>query len=280
MFANALSSVLGNILVALLVLAGLAIYLTLIRQISARRSVVTTDLTTAVPSPPAPRTFGFWEAFLAMVLILFFLLNIVGSFQRGAPVQLDSRDLIANFLLTLFVVFVIAGVLKLRGIDIEAHGGFSKTSLKRTISTAIILLLAATPLIAVAEGLTQGFLGGESSKQEIVDLFNNSRTIQERVIVIVLAVVVAPMAEEFIFRFFIYGVLRRYFGVAVGLIFNSLLFAAAHTHLPSAAPLFVLGACFTLAYEWSGSILVSMGMHALFNSAQLIFLAFPELVQK
>ena len=70
------------------------------------------------------------------------------------------------------------------------------------------------------------------------------------------------------------------FGVAVGLVFNALIFAAAHTHLPSAAPLFVLGSCFTLAYEWSGSILVSMAMHALFNGTQLIFLAFPELSQQ
>jgi membrane protease YdiL (CAAX protease family) len=158
--------------------------------------------------------------------------------------------------------------------------GFSKTTLKRAISTAIVLLLAAAPLIAVAEGLTQTFFGGESSKQEIVDLFNNSGTIQERVMIIVLAVVVAPISEEFVFRFFIYGVLRRYAGVTVGLLFNSLLFAAAHTHLPSAAPLFVLGVCFTLAYEWSGSILVSMGMHSLFNSAQLVFLAFPQTVQQ
>ncbi len=276
MFASALSSALGNIFIVLLVFAGLAIYLTLIRQISARRSLPTDGTAVA----PPPRTFGLPEAFMAMALILFLLLNIVTSFERSAPVHLSSGDLIANFLLSLFVVVLIAAVLKLRGIDIDAVGGFSKASLKRTVSTAIVLLLAAAPLIGVAEGLTQGFFGGESSKQEIVSLFNSSRTIQERVMIIVLAVVVAPISEEFIFRFFIYGVLRRYFGVAVGLIFNALLFAAAHTHLPSAAPLFVLGACFTLAYEWSGSILVSMAMHSLFNSAQLIFLAFPELVQQ
>ncbi|PYL15777.1 MAG: hypothetical protein DME30_10790, partial [Verrucomicrobia bacterium] len=103
---------------------------------------------------------------------------------------------------------------------------------------------------------------------------------EQRVMIIVLAVVVAPISEEFIFRFFIYGVARRYFGIAVGLVINALLFAAAHTHLPSVAPLFVLGSCFTLAYEWSGSILVSMAMHSLFNSIQLILLAFPELVQQ
>ena len=71
--------------------------------------------------------------------------------------------------------------------------------------------------------------------------------------------------------------LRRYFGRFLGLVSNALLFAAVHSHLPSFAPLFVLGSCFTLAYEWSGSILVSMTMHALFNSVSLIALAFPDL---
>jgi CAAX protease family protein len=275
MLAGAFSSAVGNLFVALLVLAGLAVYLTLIRQIRGRTSM------TNPPEAVAPaRVFGWPETFLAAALILFLLINIIGSFERGSPIPLDNHDLVANFLLTLFVVFFIAAFLKLRGIDIEALAGFSKISLKRAVSTAIVLLLAAAPLIALAEGLTQGVLGGESSKQEIVDLFNNSHTIKQRVTIIVLAVVVAPMSEEFIFRFFIYGVLRRYFGVAVGLMFNALLFAAAHTHLPSAAPLFVLGCCFTLAYEWSGSILVSMAMHSLFNSTQLIFLAFPELVSQ
>ena len=45
-------------------------------------------------------------------------------------------------------------------------------------------------------------------------------------------------------------------------------------------PLFVLGGCFTLAYEWSGSILVPMTMHALFNGITLTALAFPEFVQQ
>jgi membrane protease YdiL (CAAX protease family) len=48
--------------------------------------------------------------------------------------------------------------------------------------------------------------------------------------------------------------------------------------LPSLLPLFVLGGCFTLAYEWSGSILVSMTMHALFNFFSLSALAFPDLL--
>jgi len=275
MLAGAFSGALWTLLGSLVVFVGILVYGTLIRQISARSAGVVTE----VSSPPA-KTFGLPEALLAAGLILFLLMNVTASFHRSAPMQLSNRDLVANLLFTLFIVFFVAAFLKLRGFDIDALAGFSKTSLKRALSTAVVLLLAATPLILFAEALTQNFLGGESSKQEIVDLFNTSRTIAQRVMIIVLAVVVAPISEEFIFRFFIYGVIRRYFGIAIALIFNSLLFAAAHTHLPSAAPLFVLGACFTLAYEWSGSILVSMGMHALFNSIQLIFLAFPDLLRQ
>jgi uncharacterized protein len=275
MLAGAFSSALATFLGALLVLGGALVYITLIRQISIRRATVSLE-----PGVPAAKTFGLPEAFLAGVLILFLLVNITASFERRSPGQLNERVLLANFLLTAFIVLVVAGLLKLFGRDIDSLAGFSKISLKRALSTAVVLLLAATPLIVFAEVLTQGAFGGGSSRQEIVELFSNSSTISQRVMVIVLAVVIAPIAEEFIFRFFIYGVLRRYFGIAIGLAFNSLLFAAAHTHLPSAAPLFVLGGCFTVAYEWSGSILVSMGMHALFNSVQLIFLAFPELVQQ
>jgi membrane protease YdiL (CAAX protease family) len=275
MLAGAFSGALWTLLGSLVVFVGILVYATLIRQISARTAAPPAE----APSVPA-KTFGLPEALLATGLILFLLINVTSSFQRRAPMQLSNRDLVANFLFTLFIVFFVAAFLKLRGFDLDALAGFSKTSLKRALSTAVVLLLAAMPLILFAEALTQNFLGGESSKQEIVDLFNSSRTIEQRVTIIVLAVVVAPISEEFIFRFFIYGVLRRYFGIAVGLVVNALLFAAAHSHLPSAAPLFVLGTCFTLAYEWSGSILVSMAMHALFNSTQLIFLAFPELVQQ
>jgi CAAX protease family protein len=135
-------------------------------------------------------------------------------------------------------------------------------------------------LISLADVIVQHFLGGGSSKQSIVELFNSSQTIQQRILIITFAVVIAPAAEEFMFRFFLYGVLKRYFGYLFGLVANSLLFAAVHGHLPSFAALFVLGCCFTLAYEWSGSILVSMTMHSLFNAMTLIILAFPQFSQQ
>jgi len=174
-------------------------------------------------------------------------------------------------------VLVIVTFLQFRGFDVGSLGGFFRLGFVRTLSTGAILLFFAYPLILLSDTITQRLFGGGSSKQNIVEFFSGSRTIEQRMMIIVFAVAIAPVVEEFLFRFFIYGVLKRYFGRLLGVTFSALLFAAAHAHLPSFAPLFVLGSCFAIAYEWSGSILVAMTMHSLFNSLTLTALAFPEI---
>ena len=174
-------------------------------------------------------------------------------------------------------MLVIVTLLQFRGFDVGALAGFFRISFFRTLGTGAMLLFFAYPLIDLSEAINQRLFGGGSSKQTIVEFFSGSRTIDERIMIIVFAVAIAPIVEEFVFRFFIYGVLKRYVGCLVGVILSSLLFAAAHAHFPSFVPLFVLGSCFAIAYEWSGSILVSMTMHSLFNSLTLTALAFPEI---
>lgn len=262
-------SVLINILFGLLFLAGFFVYTALALQIGARAEI-------AAGEPELDRTFGLPEAVVAILLTSFLLLNVVVS-ALVPSVSLSSRDLAANLVMSVVVLLILVGFLELRRLHVDRLAGLSKYGIVRVIVTGALLLLAAYPLIAAADAITRRYAGDGSSKQSIVELFSGSRTIDQRVMIIVLAVAVAPIAEELVFRFFLYGVLRRYIGRFGGLIFTALLFAAVHAHLPSFAPLFVLGACFTLAYEWSGSILVSMTMHSLFNSLTLIFLAFPRL---
>ncbi len=255
-----------NVFFALYFLASVYVYISLIRQIRAR---------TSEPAGGPARAFGLPEAMLAAVLIFFLLLNISASASRPS-VQLNPRNLLVNLLFTVAVVLFIAAFLRLRGFDLSSLGGFFKIGFVRALATGMILLLAAYPLVSLANAITQSLFGSDLSKQNIVELFSGSRTIEQRIMIIVFAVAVAPVVEEFLFRFFLYGVLRRYFGRFLGITLNAALFAAAHTHFPSFVPLFVLGGCFTIAYEWSGSILVAMTMHSLFNSLSLTVLAFPE----
>ena len=263
-----------NIFFWLFFFVGFYVYVALVRQLSAR-----TVLAEAIPVPEE-KTFGLPEGIVALLLITFLLLNTVASFSTPGSSTLNSRDLAANIVFTLVVLVVLAGFLELRRLNVEKMAGFSRHGIVRSVFTGALLLLAGYPLISAADVITRLFSSEGSSRQTIVELFNGSRTLNQRVMIIVLAVAIAPIAEEFVFRFFLYGVLRRYIGRFAGLIFTSLLFAAVHAHLPSFAPLFVLAACFTIAYEWSGSILVSMTMHSLFNSLSLIFLAFPSLSEQ
>jgi membrane protease YdiL (CAAX protease family) len=261
-FLPALSAVVQ----ALFLVASVYIYVALVRQISVRA---------VDPAAATNRNFGWPEAVLAA--LLFFWLLFIAEMSSQHTKQMGTPDLILSGVITVGLVLVVAIFLWVRRIDLNLLGGFSKIGFWRTATTGVVLMVAAYPLILLADVLTQKLLRGGNEKQAIIDLFNASNTLEQRILIIVLAVTIAPVAEEFLFRFFLYGVLKRYLGRVVGILVSALLFAAVHAHLPSFAPLFVLGACFAIAYEWSGSILVSMTMHAFFNAIMLTALAFPEL---
>jgi membrane protease YdiL (CAAX protease family) len=262
-------NILFGILSLIYVLASLYVYSSLIHQISARKG-------TDVGAGASARTFEVPEAILAALLILFLSLSIGASVSQPS-IQFTARNLLGNFLLMFFLVLFIVIFLRLRGFDVRSLGGFYRISFLRTLSTGAILLFFAYPLILWSDIITQRLFGGGSSRQNIIEFFSGSRTLQQRIMIIVFAIAVAPVIEEFLFRFFLYNVIKRYFGRLVGVTFSALLFAAAHAHFPSFVPLFVLGSCFAIAYEWSGSLLVAMTMHSLFNSLTLTALAFPEI---
>jgi membrane protease YdiL (CAAX protease family) len=268
MASDGILSALAAVIPALFLAGGVYIYVALVRQISVR---------VAGASAPTMRGFSWPEATLAAFLVTVFLYGIAASGTHDVS-AIQTRDLVANALLSIGLLLFIAAFLRLRRFDLNSLGGFSKIGFGRAVTTGGILLLAAYPLVLLAEVVTQKLSRGPLEKQGIVELFNSSSTLEQRILIILLAVTVAPLAEEFFFRFFLYGVVKRYFGRAVGVVTSALLFAAVHAHLPSFAPLFVLGICFTIAYEWSGSLLVSMTMHALFNALALTALAFPEVI--
>jgi membrane protease YdiL (CAAX protease family) len=261
-------SALAAVIPALFLAAGVYIYVALVRQISVR---------VVEPSATPVRGFGWPEATLATVLVLIFLRSIAVSTSRDVS-GIQTRDLLASALFSIGLLLFIAAFLRLRRLDLNSLGGFSKIGFGRAVITGGILLLAAYPLVLLAEVVTQKLARGTLEKQGIIEIFNASSTLEQRILIILLAVTVAPLAEEFFFRFFLYGVVKRYFGRGVGVVASALLFAAVHAHLPSFAPLFVLGICFAIAYEWSGSLLVSMTMHAFFNALALTALAFPEVI--
>jgi hypothetical protein len=90
------------------------------------------------------------------VLICFFLLTISSAVPDPA-LQFHPRNLLANFLLSAFVVLVIVTLLQFRGFDVGALAGFFRINFFRTLGTGAILLFFAYPLIGFPSGLISGF---------------------------------------------------------------------------------------------------------------------------
>ena len=118
MLASAFSSAFGNIFVALLVLAGFAVYLTLVRQIGARREAVGFE-----EGAVAKQDFGLPELFVAIAIILLFSYMIVGAVSRPVP-EMSIPVIIANELLFIAIVLLVMAYLKIRGFNFDALGGF------------------------------------------------------------------------------------------------------------------------------------------------------------
>jgi membrane protease YdiL (CAAX protease family) len=162
--------------------------------------------------------------------------------------------------------------LRFRGFKLGSVFGIDRMPVGRSLLLGISLLISAYPTVFAVGVLTSILLkiNPTTDVQEVMRIFENAATAAERIPIILLAVVIAPVAEELAFRGYLYGVIKRFFGAVPALVLSGILFALIHLNLPSFFPLLVLGWVFALAYELSGSLLVPMTMHALFNALNLI----------
>lgn len=83
-----------------------------------------------------------------------------------------------------------------------------------------------------------------------------------------LAVVIAPVVEEIVFRGFLHPLLKSTLPTWLAIVLTSLVFAAFHFHAPVFAQLFVLAVIMSLAYEFTGSLGLCILIHMFFNAFQ------------
>jgi membrane protease YdiL (CAAX protease family) len=217
--------------------------------------------------------FGPPDIGFATVLISWFIFLTIRGFHR-APQPVNSDDILNGALLYMMIIGGIAAFMHLRGIDVSEEFGMRLVRPDKVFGLALAFMAAAYPAIGGVNALTQILLGPKAKLQEPVKYFldaSHKLNLPALVSMGVMAVIVAPVAEEFIFRGYLYGVLKRNFGLIAGLLMNCALFAAVHLNETSLPALFLLAVAFTISYEVTGSILVCMCMHGLFNLSSLVF---------
>ena len=213
-----------------------------------------------------------WASMIVLLIVAQILVP-TGPVSQSAVENVDTLTLLANVLVWWAVILgPILLSLWFRGFKLGSVFGLDRMPVRRSLLLGIALLVSALPMVFAVDYIASILLkvNTTTDTQEVIRIFENSSTAARRVPIILLAVVVAPVTEELAFRGYLYGVIKRYLGAVPALVLSGILFALIHLNLPSFFPLLVLASVFALAYEVSGSLLVPMTMHALFNAFSLI----------
>ena len=141
--------------------------------------------------------------------------------------------------------------------------GFRYYSIIKTIWYTFLALVLIFLVSFIYVFVLKSVFGIEAPPSKIDELVQ-SGNISGNILIAVTAVV-APFCEEIYFRGFLYSAFKKNFGVTLGLLISSLLFAAAHLELYSFIPIMVIGWILAYIYEKTKSIFTVIFLHSAYN---------------
>ena len=215
--------------------------------------------------------FGLPDTLVVGVFIV--LMTLALAMQWIFPKMAESSAGLQIVSSVLFVSLpVILALMIVRGISVSHVFGLNRVNPIRALGVAVGLIVVLLPVIMIVTYIAYQILDGRVEQQEMVTKFREAAKDGKRDViwqVTLTATLIAPLIEEFLFRGYFYPVMKRITGPLPAAIAISLFFGAIHYNAAGFPVLTVLALALTLAYEWSGSILVPIFMHACFNSIML-----------
>jgi membrane protease YdiL (CAAX protease family) len=146
-------------------------------------------------------------------------------------------------------------------------------ALRSGLATFLIALPVLTAVSLVWQGVLK-LVHYPPEDQEAINLLRHIDSTALRVGLLVVAILVAPVTEELVFRAGIFRYVRTRLPRGVAVLLPAVLFAALHNNLGTFVPLVALAIVFSLAYERTGNIGTTIVAHALFNlNSALLVLA-------
>ncbi|MBV8601833.1 MAG: CPBP family intramembrane metalloprotease [Candidatus Eremiobacteraeota bacterium] len=149
----------------------------------------------------------------------------------------------------------------------EILGRFGARELLAGLGGAILMWLAVATV-----GALEAALLGHTPNQLAVRLFERAHPGLLLDLMIAVAVLVAPFAEELVFRGFIFNAIRVRASFPVAATLSGLLFGAAHGEAAGILPLAAGGFVLASVYARTGSLWSSIVAHGSFNGFTLLLL--------
>jgi membrane protease YdiL (CAAX protease family) len=208
--------------------------------------------------------------------------QIVGADYTELFALLDSEGVLNTYL----VLSLVASIIGEAGMPFGAwlfgvrkyRCGWQSLGFRRFAVKKGLLLSAAVVGLGIAISILYQLLLGGAESQTSTEALTESGL--GMVYLVILAVIVAPIAEETFFRGFLFPGISKRWGYSWGVVVSGALFALAHVvnvvFSPAAAsalvPFFILGMLLAWLYRKTGSLWPCIITHFAYNSLALLFM--------
>jgi membrane protease YdiL (CAAX protease family) len=210
--------------------------------------------------------------------------KLVGNLQGWQSAFLDNLVLSGGAIAAIVVIIFLARASfarRLKGF------GLNVKTIHKDFLAAFVNLLTVWPLVMATIILTIFFgkliYGPDFQMQqhEELELITAYQQLPLRILIVVLAVVIAPLLEEMLFRGLFQTTIRSILeirnpkfggqnGAWLSILISSVLFVMVHANAGHWPALFVLAVCLGYAYEKSGSLFRPIFIHSFFNAVTII----------
>lgn len=216
---------------------------------------------------------------LALVMMVFLASLALTGKLLEAPIEALTSNaargviILQNIATQVLALGLVLHLQRRSGTSLAQSLGGPPAPLRTRLRQAVTFYLAAMPLIAAAAMISNAlfaFSGLPLQPQPVLSGFiDTTAPLWFKGWLVVTAVAAAPLVEEVVFRGVFFPALARHRGIPAAVVLVSMLFAFIHGHPPAALPLFVVGTTLATAYLYTGSLLVPIFIHAIFNSVNL-----------
>lgn len=221
--------------------------------------------------PVGPATSGF-----GWLLVSFFLSLNLAAFAQVASGTMPRADSILS---------IVVGTVSFQGATLALIWWFVREH-DVTLRDAFGLraphlpkaVLLGVTVAGAAFALQLGYvhlldlLRVELPEQHLIEIMRLKRNVAERIYLGLFAIVIAPVAEEMLFRGVLYSAIKQLGFRRIALWGTAILFALIHMNLSTFVPLMLLAVGLALLYEKTDTLFAPIVAHGCFNAINFAML--------
>lgn len=255
-----------------------------IRHIQRSRRQIVID--NGVPAWPIGWVdFGIFAC--AMIITVFVVQNVAAVLFLSAPIEGEAPQELTPRLAVIAVLLLQLPMLAVFYAARRFYPGHYASQLNNAELTvgvafrqAVPLFLMCLPLIWIASLIWTHLLTALEAAgaidafepQALITLFQDGGDPIAISLLVALAILLAPIVEEIVFRGCVYRFLKSQTTLLPAQILSGCVFSFMHWNLMSFVPLVIVGVFLARVYEKSGNLIVAIWFHAFFNAFSLLML--------